>query len=160
MTSKSHHLSQVNISRMIAPLSNPIMADFVAELDSINQLADNAPGFVWRLQTEAGNATSVSAYDDELILLNLSVWESIDDLKQFVYRSQHGKVMRNRNKWFQKYQGVNMALWWLPVGDLPTVDEAEKRLQYLNDFGDSDYAFSFKNQYFTQKAISVDSKNS
>ena len=128
MTSKSYNLSQVNISRMIAPLSNPIMADFVAELDSINKLADSTPGFVWRLQTEEGNATSISAYDDELILFNLSVWESIDALKQFVYRSQHGKVMRDRKKWFQKSSGTNMALWWLPMGHIPTVEASKKTL--------------------------------
>jgi hypothetical protein len=155
MTSKSHHLSQVNISRMVAPLSSPIMADFVAELDSINKLADSAPGFVWRLQTEAGNATSISAYDDELVLFNLSVWESINDLKQFVYRSQHEKVMRDRQKWFRKSEGTNMALWWVHSGDIPTVDEAKKRLQHLNDYGESEYAFSFKNQLFTKEAISV-----
>lgn len=155
MTSKSHHLSQVNISRMIAPLSNPIMADFVAELDSINQLADSAPGFIWRLQTEAGNATSISAYDDELILFNLSVWESIDDLKQFVYRTQHGKVMRDRQKWFRKSSGINMALWWVPMGHIPTVDEAKKRLRHINECGESAYAFSFKNQLFTKEPISV-----
>lgn len=151
MASKSHHLSQVNISRMIAPLSNPIMAEFVAQLDSINRLADNTPGFVWRLQTQEGNATSISAYDDELILFNLSVWESIDALKQFVYRTQHGKVMLQRKKWFHKSEGIDMALWWIPVGHIPTVDEAKKRLQHLNDYGDSAYAFSFKNQFLTKE---------
>lgn len=155
MTNKSHNLSQVNISRMIAPLNSLIMVDFVAKLDSINELADSAPGFVWRLQTEAGNATSISAYDDELILFNLSVWESIDDLKQFVYRSQHGKVMGDRQKWFRKSSGTNMALWWVPMGHIPTVDEAKKRLQHLKDFGESAYAFSFKNQFFTKEPISV-----
>lgn len=155
MTSKSHHLSQVNISRMIAPLSNPIMAEFVAQLDSINKLADNQKGFVWRLQTEEGNATNISAYDDELILFNLSVWESMDALKQFVYRTQHGKVMRNRKKWFHKSEGVNMALWWVPIGRIPTIDEAKKRLQHLNYYGESAYAFSFKNQFFTEEAISI-----
>lgn len=144
---KSHHLSQVNISRMIAPLESPVMAEFVAKLDSINKLADNSPGFIWRLKTESNNATSIHAYDDELILLNLSVWESIDALKQFVYRSQHGKVMRNRQKWFHKSEGHNMALWWITIGHIPTVDEAKKRLQHLNQYGESDYVFSFRSQF-------------
>ncbi len=147
MVSKSHHLSQVNISRMIAPLSSPIMAEFVAQLNSINKLADESPGFIWRLKTEEGNATNIRVYDDELILFNLSVWESMDALKQFVYRSQHGKVMRNREKWFHKYEGINMALWWIPIGHIPTVDEAKKRLQYLNDYGESAYAFSLRKQF-------------
>ncbi|NJN12630.1 MAG: DUF3291 domain-containing protein [Richelia sp. RM1_1_1] len=155
MTSKSHHLCQVNISYMIAQLSNPIMAEFVAQLDSINKLADSTPGFIWRLQTEEGNATSIDAYDDKLILFNLSVWESIDALKKFVYRSQHGQVMRYREKWFHKSERVNTALWWVPRGNIPTIDEAKKRLQHLNDYGDSPYAFSFKNKFLTKEPISI-----
>ena len=155
MVSKSHHLSQVNISRMIAPLSNPIMAEFVAQLDSINRLADKSPGFVWRLQTQEGDATNIRAYDDELILFNLSVWESIDALKQFVYRSQHGKVMRDRQKWFHKSEGINMALWWVSIGHIPTNGEANKRLKYLKDYGESGYAFSYRKQFLPDELISI-----
>ena len=155
MVSKSHHLSQINIARMIAPLRDPIMAEFVAQLDSINKLADNSPGFLWRLRTQEGDATSIRAYDDELILFNLSVWESIDAFKQFVYRSQHGEVMRNRKKWFQKSEGINMALWWVLIGHIPTVDEAKQRLQYLNDYGESAYAFSLRQPFLTPEPISI-----
>ena len=155
MVSKSHHLSQINISRMIAPLGDPIMTEFVAQLDSINKLADNSSGFVWRLQTQEGNATSVRAYNDELILFNLSVWESIDVFKQFVYHSQHGEIMPSRKKWFQKSEGINMALWWVPIGHIPTVDEAKQRLQYLNDYGESAYAFSLNKQFLPVEPISI-----
>lgn len=155
MVDKSHHLSQVNISRTIAPLSDPMMAEFVAQLDSINKLADRSPGFVWRLQTEDGDATGIHAYDDELIIFNLSVWESIDAFKQFVYRSQHGEVMRDRKKWFHKSEGINMALWWVSVGHTPTVDEAKKRLQYLNDYDESVYAFSLHKQFLPVETIST-----
>lgn len=155
MVNKSHHLSQVNISRMIAPLDDPIMAEFVAQLDSINKLADKSPGFVWRLQAQEGNATTIRAYDDELILFNLSVWESIDAFKQFVYRSQHGEVMRARKKWFQKSEGKNMALWWVSIGHIPTVDEAKQRLQYLNDYGESVYSFSLQKQFLPVEPASI-----
>ena len=153
MVGKSHHLSQVNISWTIAPLDDPIMAEFVAQLDAINKLADNSPGFIWRLQTQEGNATSIRAYDDELIIFNLSVWESIDTFKQFVYHSQHGEVMRDRKKWFRKSEGINMALWWVPIGHIPTVDEAKKRLQYLNDYGESAYAFSLNKQFLPTESV-------
>ncbi|HEY9819657.1 MAG TPA: DUF3291 domain-containing protein [Candidatus Sericytochromatia bacterium] len=150
MTAKTYHLAQVNVSRMLAPLHDPIMAEFVAQLKSINDLADRTPGFVWRLKTEEGNATSIRAYEDEQILFNLSVWESIEALSQFVYRSQHGQAMRDRKQWFSKSESASMALWWIPVGHIPTVDEAKERLQHLQECGESAYAFSFQKRFLPQ----------
>jgi hypothetical protein len=143
----AYHLAQVNIARMLAPLDNAIMADFVARLDEINALADGSPGFVWRYQTAEGNATALRAYDDESILFNLSVWDSPEALKAYVYRSDHSAVMRRRRDWFARFDGLYYALWWIPVGHLPVVAEARFRLEHLRAQGDSSYAFSFRHLY-------------
>jgi hypothetical protein len=122
-----YHLAQVNIARMLAPLTDPIMAGFVARLDEINAIADTSPGFVWRLQTEDGNATSLRPFDDDLILVNMSVWASLSDLLVFVYKSQHRQVLQQRRDWFERFDGPYVALWWVQVGHLPTVEEAKER---------------------------------
>ena len=137
------HLAQVNIARMRAPLDDPLLAGFVARLNEINALADAAPGFVWRLQTEAGDATALRAYDDERILFNLSVWETPEQLRQFVYRSAHIEVMRQRKSWFERFEGMYLALWWIRAGHIPSVQEAKDRLEHLAAHGESSYAFSF-----------------
>jgi heme-degrading monooxygenase HmoA len=143
----NHHIAQVNIARMLAPLDDPLMADFVAQLDEINALADRSPGFVWRLQTEEGNATYLRPYDDDRVIFNMSVWESIEHLKEYVYRSAHIEVMKRRREWFEKFDGAFMALWWVEAGHLPTVEEAKQRLDQLYQRGESEFAFSFKKIY-------------
>lgn len=137
------HLAQVNIARALAPIDDPQMAGFVARLDDINALAESSPGFVWRLKTDEGNATSLRPYDDERILVNLSAWKSPEDLQQFVYRSAHAQVMRQRKQWFERFGDVYMALWWIEPGHVPTIAEAKERLRYLQLHGESDFAFSF-----------------
>ena len=105
-----YNLAQVNIARMLAPLTDSLMAGFVAELDAINALADNSPGFLWRLQTPEGNATDIRSYEDELILVNLSLWASLADLTTFVYKSRHRQVLQQRQQWFQRFNGPYAAL--------------------------------------------------
>lgn len=144
---KQYHLAQVNIAKMLAPLHDPLMAEFVAHLQSVNATADSSPGFVWRLQTEAGDATQIRAYDDKQILFNLSVWESLETLRNYVYRSQHGTVMRNRRQWFEKSEQPTTALWWIFAGQIPTVLEAKERLEYLRHNGPTPYAFLFNNTF-------------
>jgi hypothetical protein len=122
------HLAQVNIARMKGPLESAVMAGFVARLDEINALADRSPGFVWRLQTGEGNATYLRPYDDDRILFNLSVWESIEHLREYVYRSAHVAVLRNRHEWFSKFERAYLALWWIPAGHRPSVDERRNGL--------------------------------
>jgi hypothetical protein len=139
-----YHLAQVNIARMLAPLTDPVMAGFVAELDTINALADNSPGFIWRLQTPEGNATNLRPYEDDLILVNLSLWANLADLSSFVYKSRHRHVLQQRQKWFQRFDGPYLALWWVPAGHIPDVEEAKERLAYLRANGETLYAFSFK----------------
>ena len=142
MTQK-YQLAQCNIGRAKGPMDGPVMASFAARLDDINALADGAPGFVWRFQTDAGNATSVQAYEDPLILVNLSVWESPEHLRAFVYRSDHVNVMRQRKQWFERFDGMYLVLWWVPVGHIPTVSEAKERLAHLQMHGETAHAFSF-----------------
>lgn len=138
------HLAQVNVARLLAPLDSEQLAGFVAALEPINALADAAPGFVWRLQTEEGDATSIRAFDDDMLMVNLSVWESIETLTDFVYRSSHRDVMVQRRQWFERMQEFFTALWWVPVGHTPSVDEAAARLEMLRAKGPTRQAFTFK----------------
>ena len=143
----TYHIAQINITRTLAPLTDPIMAEFVAQLAPINVLADRSPGFVWRLQSEIGDATSIRAYEDDSIIVNLTVWESVDALHEYVYKSAHHRVLRDRKRWFQKFDGPYYALWWVPVGQLPSTEEGKERLDYLRKHGDTAYAFSFKHVF-------------
>jgi hypothetical protein len=137
------HLAQVNIARLRAPLDDPLLAGFVARLDDVNALADASPGFVWRLQTDAGNATALRAYDDDRILFNLSLWQTPERLREFVYRSAHVEVMRQRKSWFERFDGPYYALWWVAAGHTPSVAEAKERLEHLRAHGETAHAFSF-----------------
>lgn len=147
MPSPIFHLAQVNIARMRAPLDDPVMAGFVARLAAINALADHSPGFVWRLQTEAGDATYLRPYDDDRIIFNLSVWESPEQLRAYVYRSAHSQVMRQRREWFEKFEGMYLALWWVEAGHIPTIAEAKQRLEYLQEHGETPHAFTFRRTF-------------
>lgn len=147
MDNISYHLAQINIGRILAPIDDPLMAEFVAQLPTINALADSTPGFVWRLQTESGDATSIKVYGDDRIIVNMSVWESVESLREYAYRSKHTGVLKYRTKWFEKFDGPYMALWWIPAGHIPTLEEGKARLEYLREHGDSAYAFSFKNVF-------------
>lgn len=137
------HLAQVNVGRARAPLDEPLMSGFVARLDEINALAEASPGFVWRLKTGQGNATALRPYEDERILVNLSVWETPEHLKQYVYRSAHAQVLRERKAWFERFNDVHLALWWIAPGHIPTIAEAKERLHHLQINGESEFAFSF-----------------
>jgi hypothetical protein len=139
-----YHLAQVNIGRMKGQLEDPVMAGFVARLNEINALADRSPGFVWRLQTPEGNATYLRPYDDDRILFNMSVWESVDALRHYVYKSAHAELIRSRQEWFEKFVGAYVGLWWVPLGHRPSVDEAKKRLAYLEKYGPTEFTFTFK----------------
>jgi hypothetical protein len=121
------------------------MAGFVARLDEINALAERSPGFVWRLQTSEGNATYFRPYPhDDRILMNMSVWESVEVLRHYVYKTAHAELLRQREAWFERFAGVYMALWWVPAGHHPGIDEATKRLAHLEKHGPSQFAFTFK----------------
>jgi heme-degrading monooxygenase HmoA len=140
----AHHLAQVNVATLRFPLDGPELAGFVAQLEPLNALADAYPGFVWRLQTEDGDATSIRPFDDERIMVNMSVWESLEALRAFVYASRHLDVMRHRREWFQRMADPYLALWWVPAGTVPTVAEARDRLDLLARRGPSAGAFTFR----------------
>lgn len=141
------HLAQVNVGRLLAPLDAPETAGFVEALAPLNALADTSPGFVWRLQSEGGNATDIRPFPDESILVNMSVWRTLDDLRNFVYRSDHVAILRQRREWFEKLTEVHLALWWLPAGRLPTLEEAAWRLDLIRSQGPTAEAFTFRTPF-------------
>ena len=136
------HLAQINIGRLVAPTVDARLADFVAQLDPINKLADAAPGFVWRLQSSSGNATDVAYGDDPLVIVNMSVWESLAALRDFVYAPRHMRVLRDRAKWFEKMDKP-YCLWWVPAGHVPSVAEGKLRLEHYQSRGATPFAFWF-----------------
>jgi hypothetical protein len=141
------HLAQVNVGRLVAAMPDPRVVPFFEALDRINTLADASPGFVWRLQDESGNATSISYSPDPLLAINMSVWTDADALFAFVYRSAHTPEMARRREYFDRYDGAYQALWWIPAGTIPTVNDALSRLWLLDRFGPSPQAFTFKARF-------------
>ena len=152
MTGVDYLLAQVNIGRMRAPLDSPQLADFAAALDPVNAAADAAPGFVWRLQTEDGNATAVQAFQWDRagtagVLVNMSVWESVEALAGYVYSDTHRQVLKGRRRWFEGMAEAYAALWWIPAGHAPTTAEAEGRVLHLREFGPTAYAFTLREHF-------------
>jgi hypothetical protein len=139
-----HQLAQPNIAPLTDPIDSELLADFVALLEPVNALADTSPGFVWRLQTEDGDATAIRAFDDERIIVNMSVWASVDALAAFVYDSHHLDVMRRRRRWFERMDASFLVLWWVPEGHRPTPEEGRDRLEHLQHNGPTERAFTFK----------------
>ena len=142
----AYELAQLNIGRPLGPLDSDVMAEFVAGLAPINALADAAPGFVWRLQDDAGDATSFRGFGDDSLLVNMSTWASLDALADFVYRSAHTAYMRRRRSWFERMD-VYTVLWWVPAGHRPTLAEAEERLVALRNDGPTARAFTFQQPF-------------
>ena len=138
------HIAQMNVGRAVARPTEPPMAAFTALLDEINALAEASPGFVWRLQSEQGNATDIQTSDDPRFIVNMSVWDSVEALFAFTYRSGHRDVMVRRREWFQTPAGAYQVLWWIPAGHRPTVEEGLQRLRQLDACGPSAEAFTFK----------------
>jgi hypothetical protein len=141
------HLAQLNIGRLLAPLDDPRIADFVDNLESVNALAEASPGYVWRLQDEHGDATSIRAFEDELMILNLTVWESVETLADFVYRTGHVDFLRRRREWFEGAVEATTCLWWIPEGTTPEVPDAIARLEHLRAVGPSPTAFTFRHRF-------------
>ena len=139
----THHLAQINIARFRHPVADPVNADFVGALDRVNAIAEVQPGFIWRLVGAGNNALDLHAYDDPNIAVNISVWESLEALSDFVYRNPaHREILMRRRTWFEPIE-THMALWWTPQGHLPTVDEGRGRLEYLQRHGPTPAAFRF-----------------
>ena len=150
------HLAQLNIGRMRGPIDDPVMEGFRSQLEAINALADRSPGFVWRLQTEDGDATAIRAYEDPLMAVNMSVWESLDALHAYVYSSAHVGVLRDRKQWFDPASDHILVLWWVPAGHVPTIDEAKQKLAALRAHGPSAAAFTFRKPFPPPGAATID----
>jgi len=132
---------------MRAPLDDPAMAGFAERLEPLNALADTSPGFVWRLQTEEGDATEIDVFGDELVLFNMSVWESVEALESYVYKSQHVKAVQKRSEWFERPKKSPLVLWWIEAGMLPTIEEGKARLENLWADGPTAEAFTFRHRF-------------
>jgi hypothetical protein len=143
----TYQLAQINIGRLVAPIDDPKIAEFVAGLEPINALADRAPGFVWRLQTASGNATDIAYSDDPFMIVNMSVWESIEALRDFTYRSDHIQFFRDRAKWFVKMDKPSYCLWWVSKGHRPTVAEGRERMEQYQLHGATPLSFWFSKQF-------------
>lgn len=138
-----YQLAQINIARARESMESDLMKGFVDRLDEINSLADGSPGFIWRLQSEDGDATSIQAFDDPLMIINISVWENVRSLKEFVYKSTHVELIQDRDAWFNKMLKVHQALWWIPSGHIPSIEEGKEKLDHLQKNGPSEIAFTF-----------------
>lgn len=135
------HLAQFNIARAKAPLDSPVMKEFVDNLVLINAIAETSEGFIWRLQDESGDATNIKLFDDPLIIINMSIWESIESLRNFVFRSRHLDFLKKKKLWFEKAEQPNLVLWWIPPGHIPSLEEAKNKLSYLKKHGETSHAF-------------------
>jgi hypothetical protein len=142
----AYQLAQLNVARMKESLESPTMADFVANLDRINALAEMSPGFVWRLKTDDGNATALRPLGDDT-LVNISVWKDVASLNHYVYKSAHAEIMRRRKEWFERTKEAYVVLWWVPQGHRPTTAEAIAKLELLRAKGPTADAFTFRQAF-------------
>jgi hypothetical protein len=145
----SYLLAQVNIGRLRAPLDSPQLSAFVTALDPVNAAAEAMPGFVWRLQTEEGNATSIQAFEWDAagsagVIINMSVWDCVESLASFVYSAEHLPVLRRRREFFEHMTEAYTAMWWIPAGTRPTPHDAEERIRHLRAHGPTPFAFTFR----------------
>ncbi len=146
-------LAQVNIAEMLAPINDPIMEDFVNNLDRINILAEQSKGFVWRLKGEEGNATAITVFDNLFLIINMSVWENAETLFDFVYKTAHSDILKRKKEWFHKMPRMHMAFWYIEEGHEPSPEEAKERLYHLQEHGETPYAFSFKSKFTSEDAL-------
>jgi hypothetical protein len=143
----AYELAQMNIGIIKAPMDSPVMAGFAGNLDRINAVAEASPGFVWRLQTDEGNATAIRPFERDDLLVNMSVWRDVRSLSQYVYTSAHVELMRRRREWFERMDDAFLVLWWVPAGHRPTVEEGIARLEMLRAHGSTAAAFTFRNAF-------------
>ncbi|WMI65001.1 DUF3291 domain-containing protein [Aestuariibaculum sp. YM273] len=149
---KTYHLAQVNIAKGLAPLSDPIMQDFINNVDRINAIADKSDGFVWRFKDEDKDE-ALSVFKENNLLVNISVWEDLQSLFNYIYHSDHIEVFKRKKEWFSKVQMKHMAFWYVPIDYKPTLKDAKIRLDYLNSHGETPYAFTFKSKFSVVDAI-------
>lgn len=149
-------IAQLNIAKAKYPLDAPEISDFVDNLDRINGIAEQSEGFVWRLKDDAGDATNIKLFDDPSIIVNMSVWQSIESLKQFMFKTDHRNFMRRKSEWFEPLEHANYVLWWWSDAEMPDTEQALLRLSHLRRHGETAYAFSFKKTFEAQHAEPID----
>jgi hypothetical protein len=154
-----YQLAQINIGRILGPIDSPVMAEFVANLDRINSLAEKSPGFIWRLKDDNNNATSIKIYNDDSLIVNMSVWKDLETLMNFVYKSAHVEILKRNREWFSKLKEMHMALWYVPSGHTPSVEEAIGRLDHLRTHGETPHAFSFRKKFSIEEYDAFQNKN-
>ena len=143
----SYELAQLNIGIIKGPMDSPVMAQFAANLERINALAETSPGFVWRLQTEQGDATALRPFDNDMMLVNMSVWRDVESLRNYVYASAHVQIMRRRREWFERMSEAYLVLWWVPRGHRPGIAEGIAKLDALKKNGPGPEAFTFRETF-------------
>ncbi|HYW59431.1 MAG TPA: DUF3291 domain-containing protein [Xanthobacteraceae bacterium] len=144
VTSPARHLAQLNIGRIRHETDDPRMADFMNNLERVNAIAERSPGFVWRYKDDSGNATSTRPFADPRMLVNMSVWESVEALEKFAWQTVHTRFYARKHEWFEKLDGAYFVLWHVPVGHRPSVQEAIERLEHLKAHGPSEHAFGWQ----------------
>ena len=137
------HLAEVNIARLKHPFDDPRVAEFIDNLVRVNAVADRSEGFVWRLQDENGDATSIRGFDDPMVIVNMTVWRSPEHLERFVWNTVHKQFYARRAEWFELMQAQRFVMWWVDEGHVPDLAEAKARLDHLAANGDSDFAFGW-----------------
>ena len=149
-----YHIAELNIGRLVAPVGDPLVADFVDNLNRINQLGHETPGFVWQLLTEDGDSTAFRIFEGDDMLINLTVWEDIDSLFTFTYSSEHVEFFRRRREWFIKLEDYPpLVLWWVPAGHHPTLEEAREKILFLKEHGPTPLAFTFKQRFTIEEML-------
>jgi len=145
---QQYNIAEINIAKIKGvDINDPIMKEFVDNLDGVNDIAESSNGFVWRLKDESNNATNINPYNDEQIIINISVWESIEALENYMYKTFHSNFLKRRKEWFHSFGKVSTAMWWMPKGQVPTIEEAVEKLDYLQKNGSSELVFDFKNKF-------------
>jgi hypothetical protein len=144
----TYHIAEINVARMKGVnINDPIMQEFVENLDKVNEVAESSDGFVWRLKDDNNNATDINPYNDEQVIINVSVWNSIAALEQYVYKSFHTDFLKRRREWFHTYGKVHTAMWWVPAGTVPTIEEAVQKLDDLEKNGPTQDVFNFRTKF-------------
>jgi hypothetical protein len=145
---QEYNIAEINIAKIKGvDINDPVMKEFVDNLDGVNAISESSPGFVWRLKDESNNATNINPYNDEQIIINISVWESIETLENFMYRTFHSNFLKRRKEWFQTFGKVSTAMWWIPKEQFPTIGESVEKLDYLQKNGSTELAFDFRNKF-------------
>lgn len=143
-----YQLAEINIAKMNGVnIDDPIMKEFVDNLEKVNEIAENSDGFVWRLKDEDNNATNFNPYNDEQIIVNYSIWENIETLEHYMYKTFHSEFLKRRKEWFQTFGQVSTAMWWVKKGEIPDITEAMEKLDYLQKNGASEIVFNFRQKY-------------